>query len=127
MAQSSPGMTPAELEKKVAAYFSECEGLGIFPDRANMILYLGLPTGVYMRYEAGEGRRTAAFSEVLQKARLRREGWLSRAMFSDKNKVQSAVFHLRQPSNGGYSEKQETQGGMSIRLKLGDGESELLE
>jgi hypothetical protein len=120
-------MTPDELEKKVSAYFAECAAQDVFPDRADMIIYLGLPTNVYQRYETGEDDRCAAFSEVLKKARFMREGWLSRVMFSDKNKAQSAMFHLRQPSNGGYSERQEAQGGLNIRLKLGDGESDLVE
>ena len=127
MVQTPPAMTPEKLEKKVNDYFTECLAQDVFPDRAHMILFLGLPTDVYRQYETAEDSMDAAFSEVLKRARLRREGWLSRVMFSDKNKAQSAIFHLRQPMNGGYSEKQEAQGGMSFRLKLGDGESDLVE
>jgi hypothetical protein len=92
-----------------------------------MILYLGLPTDVYQRYESNEDNAYAPFAEVLKKARFRREGWLSRVMFSDKNRAQSAIFQLRQPMNGGYSERQEAPGAMSIRLKIGDGGSDLVE
>ena len=127
MARPRPNLTPGELEKRVSDYFTECAAQDVFPDRANMILYLKIPTDLYRQYETNENGGYAQFSEVLKKAQLKREGWLSRIMFSDKNRAQSAVFHLRQPINGGYSEKQEAQGSASVRVKIGDGESDLTE
>ncbi len=120
-------MTPDELASKVSAYFAECETLDVFPDRANMVLYLGLPWDTYCQYENNEDGKYAPFAEIFKNARLRREGWLSRVMFSDKNKVQSAIFHLRQSINGGYSDKQEAVSGLNIRLKIGDEDSDLLD
>jgi hypothetical protein len=120
-------MTPEELEVRVNAYFDVCAAEDVFPDRANMILYLGLPTAVFNLYENDEDEKNAAFSEVLRKARLKREGWLSRVMFADKNKAQSAIFQLRQPTNGSYSDRQETETGHSIRVKIDSGDPALLE
>ena len=99
----------------------------MFPDRANMILFVGLPTDQYERLESNEDGMWTPYAEVLRKAKLRREGWLTRAMFSDKNKAQSAIFQLRQTSNGGYSDRQEAPAGLNILLKLEGGDEALLE
>lgn len=120
-------MTPEELEAKVNAYFAECEAQDIFPDRANMIVHLGLPMDIYLKYESDEENHYTPFADVLRAARLKREGWLSRIMFSDKNKLQSAIFQLRQPVNGGYSDRQEAGGAVSILLKISGNDSELLD
>ncbi|SHI11397.1 hypothetical protein SAMN02745823_02535 [Sporobacter termitidis DSM 10068] len=119
-------MSPEALEARIGAYFAECEAREVFPDRANMIAWLGLPDDVYLRFETNEDGKYAPYAEVLKRARLRREGWLARAMFSDKNKAQSAMFQLRQPFNGGYSDKEDS-GVMTIRLKIDGGSSDLLD
>jgi hypothetical protein len=121
MEQEQNEMTPGELASRIGAYFAECLAQDAFPDRANMILYLGLSPDVFLRYEENEDEQYAPFADILKKARLRREGWLSRVMFSDKNRAQSAIFQLRQPINGGYSDKQEMPGGLNIRLKVNGG------
>lgn len=120
-------ITPEALETKIDAYFAECEALETFPDRANMIIHLGLPSDVYQRFETNVDNKYAPYAELLKKARLRREGWLSKAMFSDKNKAQSAIFQLRQPFNGGYSDKQEDTGTLTVRLIIDGGGSDLLD
>lgn len=120
-------ITPEELEARVNAYFDTCAAEDVFPDRANMILFLGLPTELHSHYENDGDIENAAYTEVLKKARLRREGWLSRAMFADKNKAQSAIFQLRQPTNGSYSDRQETETGLDIRVKIDGGDPALLE
>lgn len=125
--KGNPAVTPEDLEAKVNAYFAQCEAEDAFPDRANMIVYLDVPLDLYLKFEANEDDKYTLFSEVLKKARLKREGWLSRIMFSDKNRAQSAIFQLRQPVNGGYSDKQEDTGSMTIRLKIDGGSSDLLE
>ena len=52
--------------------------------------------------ENGKYRKHA---EALEKARLRREGWLNRTMLSEGKGATSFMFLLRQDENGGYMDK----------------------
>ena len=41
----------AELEREVDRYFAHCAEEDIFPDRADLIIFLGLSTDTYLKYE----------------------------------------------------------------------------
>lgn len=120
-------ITPRALEVLVDGYFDSCAALEVFPDRAGLLLALRLPLSVCRQYEINEDGRFDPYAEIMHRARLRRETWLARAMFTDKNKVQSAIFHLKQPANGGYCDKQEETGAIRFQLTIGDGDSTLLD
>lgn len=109
--------SPEELDMEMNRFFSDCETHDLFPDRADMIIYLGLSPDTYAMYERNPDGIYEGFSEVLKKAQLRREGWLTRAMFADK-KATPAMFLLKQTCNGGYAERPVTESTRQLEIKI---------
>lgn len=109
--------SPEELDTEMNRFFSDCEKHDLFPDRADMIIYLGLSLDTYDMYVSNPDGIYDGYAEVLKKARLRREGWLTRAMFADK-KATPAMFLLKQTCNGGYAERPVTESTLQLEIKI---------
>ena len=111
--------TPEELGRGVDAYFAQCEAEGVFPDWAGLKLFLGVFDDLcYEQLQQGDSREAAACREILAKAAARRESWLIRKMTSDNKAVQGCLNALKQPLNGGYSDRPREGGEIRLTINL---------
>lgn len=117
--------TPEALETAVEAYMADCERQGVFPDLAGMRLALGVSKTTLDRYakgrdgKAGEDDETAAaYREVLDRAKDKRESWLVRKMTSDNKAAQGCLNALKQPDNGGYIDRPVESGERTLTVNL---------
>lgn len=97
--------TVEALQEKIDQYFDKCEKDSTFPDRANMLLFLGISEDTIERYER-DGDKYPGYAEPIKNAKLRREGMLARGIFGgDSKEVTGMIFLSKQPSNGGYTDR----------------------
>lgn len=93
--------TPEECDRKVKYYFKDCEETRkVFPDEAGMLNYLDIDDDEYEAMKEDEDYR-----KIFRWALRRRRSWLERAMVSDNKKANGSMNALKQPQNGGYSDR----------------------
>ena len=100
-------ITPEQLRAAIDNYFSMNEAKGEFPDYAGMLVYLGNAEDeeVACLCEANpEIRKQFAY------AKKRRESFLIRRMTRDNKLANGCMNALKQPINGGYSDKSKEKG-----------------
>lgn len=108
-------LTPEQLKAAIDNYFKTNEAKGEFPDYAGMLVYLG---------NAEEEDVTILCEENLEirklfsYARKRRESFLARKMTRDNKSANGCMNALKQPINGGYSEKNEKKNEKKIIIDL---------
>lgn len=103
---------PEELEGYCAAYFEKCEAEGKNPTKPGLAVYLGISVDTYDRWMKNEDSRHTKHAAVLKKAE---------AMMSDllqQRKDTMALFLLKQPCYGGYTDKQADDGNQVLRVKV---------
>ena len=93
--------TPEECDKKVKYYFKDCEETRkVFPDEAGMLNYLDIDDEEYEEMKVHDD-----YKKIFRWAMRRRRSWLERAMVSDNKKANGSMNALKQPQNGGYSDR----------------------
>jgi hypothetical protein len=93
--------TPEECDKRVKYYFKDCEETRkVFPDEAGMLNYLDIEDEEYEAMKEDEN-----YKKIFRWALRRRRSWLERAMVSDNKKANGSMNALKQPQNGGYSDR----------------------
>lgn len=105
--------TAEEFAKAVQAYIDDSEDKGYFPDEAGLILWLKIGETTYREYGEREG-----FREVVARARLLRESWLTRKMTAEPKLAQGCLNNLKQPKNGGYIDKPQNDGPRELTINL---------
>ena len=113
MARPKTYKTAAELKKAVDAYFLDNEEKGEFPDYAGMLIYLGIKEKTVKTYSQDED-----YKEVFDEAQLRRESFLVRRMTKDNKLAQGCLNALKQPINGGYTDRPIDSGERKIVIEL---------
>lgn len=113
MARPKTYKTAAELKMAVDAYFLENEEKGEFPDYAGMLIYLGIKEKTVKTYSQDED-----YKEVFEEAQLRRESYLVRRMTKDNKLAQGCLNALKQPINGGYTDRPIDSGERKIVIEL---------
>ena len=93
--------TAAELKKRVDEYFASVEGAGDFPDYAGMKLFIGIKSDATINKYCED----AAFKDIFDEAELRRESFRVRTMARDNKRAQGCLNALKQPKNGGYTDR----------------------
>ena len=88
------------LENAIEKYFSDCKADGVFPDEAGMIVFLDISESTYERYSKDEELRP-----IIARARADRESWLVRRMTGEPKLAQGCLNALKQPKNGGYTDR----------------------
>ena len=106
--------TPEELDKKVKSYFFEVEERkNSFPDEAGMLNYLDITDEEYEALKADE-----KYERTFRFALRRRKSWLERQMVADNKKATGCMNALKQPQNGGYTDKPSENKDRKIIVKL---------
>lgn len=92
--------TPEDLQKAIALYFTNCQKGNVFPDYAGMKVFLKIKErDVKAMCENPE------YADVFEDAMYMRESFLARRMTSDNKQANGCMNALKQPINGGYSDK----------------------
>ena len=114
MARKKTYETAAALRKVVDQYFTECEAAGEFPDYAGMKIAIGL------RCEQTIARycEDPEYNEIFEEAKLRRESFLVRRMTKDNKLAQGCLNALKQPMNGGYTDRPIDTGERKLVIEL---------
>lgn len=126
---------PEDLERAVNEYFDQCEEDGVFPDEAGMRVFLNLSRSrldalasppssdctdskTIQEDYTGENNNYnyKKYREILARARDRRESWLARTATSTPKLAQGCLVALRQPSNGGWIDKNAGEQGASVSI-----------
>ena len=100
-------LTPEQLKAAIDNYFRTNEAKGEFPDYAGMLVYLGNAEEddvTILCEQNPEVRKLFAY------AQKRRESFLVRRMTRDNKLANGCMNALKQPRNGGYSDKNKEKG-----------------
>lgn len=100
-------LTPEQLKAAIDNYFKTNEAKGEFPDYAGMLVYLGNAEDedVAIACDANDEIR-----KLFAYAKKRRESFLIRRMTRDNKLANGCMNALKQPINGGYSDKNKEKG-----------------
>ena len=113
MARRKTYETVEALEKAVNAYFLKNEEAGEFPDYAGMLIHLGIKEATVKNY-----CKDPEYDSVFEEAKLRRESFLVRRMTKDNKLAQGCLNALKQPINGGYTDRPVESGERKIVIEL---------
>ena len=102
-----------EFENAVSAYIAHSEENNYFPDEAGLILWLKIGETTYRDYSERDGYR-----EIVARAKLYRESWLTRKMTAEPKLAQGCLNNLKQPKNGGYIDKPQDSGPRELTINL---------
>lgn len=106
---------PEELEGYCMAYFEWCKAAAKEPTKPGLAVYIGISVDTYDRWVANQDGRHAKHAAVLKKAQ---------AVMSDRlqqRKDTMALFLLKQPCYGGYSDAQADKGNQVLHVKVSFG------
>jgi hypothetical protein len=92
--------SPAKLREAINIYFTQCQRGNTFPDYAGMKVFLKLK-----ERDVKALCEDPDFADVFEEAMYMRESFLSRKMTNDARAATGCMNLLKQPINGGYSEK----------------------
>lgn len=109
---------PEDLERAINEYFDSCEEQGVFPDSAGMRVFLNLSQErldqlCKEEYNPGSFKK---YQAITARARDRRESWLARTATSTPKLAQGCLNALKQPSNGGWIDKNAGEQGASVSI-----------
>ena len=103
---------PEELEGYCDAYFQKCKETDEQPTKPGLAVYIGISVDTYNRWVKNEDGRHSKHAAVLKK---------SEAIMSDllqQRKDSMALFLLKQPCYGGYSDQQQVQATGTLHFKV---------
>lgn len=94
-----------EFNDKIDEFIDRVEdGTYSVPSDYNLIRFLGIKTNRLKYYKDNIDQH--GYRDGFEKLKMYREDfWTKKSL--DKNTQTSAIFHLKQPMNGGYQDKQE--------------------
>lgn len=92
--------TPEELRQAIRIYFTQCQKSDTFPDYAGMKVFLKIKERDVTRM-----CEDPEFADVFEDAMYMRESYLARRVSADNRMASGCMNLLKQPINGGYSEK----------------------
>lgn len=92
--------TPDKLREAIGIYFTQCQKSNTFPDYAGMKVFLKIK-----ERDVKAMCEDQDFADVFEEAMYMRESFLSRRMTSDNKLANGCMNALKQPINGGYSDK----------------------
>lgn len=105
-------LTPEEVEGFCEAYFEKCKTEQKEPTKPGLCVYLGISVDTYDSWRSNKNGKTARIAPVLKKAE---------AIMSDRlqqRKDSMALFLLKQPCYGGYTDIQSNQANGTLHVKV---------
>lgn len=109
---------PKKLAVAVNQYFADCESRDVFPDEPGMRLYLRIRKEDVDRMLDPKNKHYEQYKEIFDTAMDRRSSWLERTMVSQPKLAQGCMNALKQPANGGYTDRPKDTGTKKITLNV---------
>ncbi len=122
--------TASEFALKMDAFINYCESDGIGATDYQLINFFKISPAVLKKYRLADntdGTVKAGISTALKKLDFYREDATIRQIVAEPKLTSHGAFKLRQEHWGGWGDKQEAGQGFNIRVRVGDGSSELLD
>lgn len=111
-------LTPRMLRRRCESYFARCDETDMLYGEAGLALHLGVDLETLRAWY--DGRDRPELTEEVRRAYLRIQSQLeSSPAYVGKGMVSKAVFLMKQPRLGGYQEKPEGTGELTVTVKLG--------
>ena len=92
--------TPEALQQAISLYFNNCQKGNVFPDYKGMLVFLKIK-----ERDVKAMCENPDYADVFEDAMYARESALVRKMTSDNKAANGCMNALKQPINGGYSDK----------------------
>ena len=126
---------PEDMRAAINRYFDDCETKDCLPDYPGMVLSLKLKTkkalesyadpAKWLKRCGGDEKKAKELAEeygdILEEAKLRRESYLVRIMASDNKRAQGCLNALKQPENGGYTDRPPENQEKVLKVQIGFG------
>ena len=125
---------PEDMRREVINYFDFCakNKPPILPDYPGMVIFLKFRSKQSLeRYadpathlkrcggdEEAAKKLADAYAEILEEAKLRRESYLARIMSSDNKRAQGCLNLLKQPENGGYTDRPPESNEKTLNIRV---------
>lgn len=125
--------TAAAFTKNMDAFISYCECEGIDATDYQLIKFFGISPAAFERYRSANKMNSDSIHNAesyrmsFKKLELYREDATIRQIVSDSKLTSHGAFKLKQPHWGGWSDKQDAASDVTVRMKIGDGDSTLLD
>lgn len=111
--------TPEKLRAAIADYMNDCGKKEVFPDFAGMCLALKISKATLKKYcDPEQNENAEAFKDVLDEAAAMRESYLVRIMVTDNKRAQGCLNALKQPENGGYTDRPAESGEKTLKVQI---------
>lgn len=99
--------TVEELDKKIDEYFSLNNTKDNIPKWPSMLNHLELSDSTLLKYRTNEKYIKQGYADVIKKAERRFSETLMQLAVDHPNLQSLVIFLLKQPHNGGYTDKQQ--------------------
>ena len=117
MANTRKIESPEMLAKHIDNFIKYCEDGGGIPSDYELIKFLSISASTLERYKAGEGTYKG-YEIPFKKLQLFREHRLLRQLEESRGNNTAAIFQLKQPKNGGYTDAPQNQGDQGVTVTL---------
>lgn len=97
------------LEAKIDEYFNYYETIDKAPTWANMLLYIDISDDTLLRYRTDEEYINKGYADAIKKAEKRHCDFWQQLCLEKPNLQTFCIFELKQPHNGGFSDKQQIE------------------
>lgn len=130
---TSDAYTAKAFAEKMDAFIGFCESEGMDATDYQLIKYFEISPTCLEEYRTHDKlnddsiEKYEGFAAALKKLDLYREDATIRQVVSDPKLTSHGAFKLRQPHWGGWGDKPDAASDVSIRMKIGDGDSTLLD
>lgn len=101
--------TAEELENKIDEYFDSHNSKENIPKWPGMLNYLRVSDDTLLNYRTKETYIKNGYAEVIKRAERRFSEKLMQLAVDNPNLQSLCIFLLKQPHNGGYTDKQVTE------------------
>lgn len=125
--------TAESFAVKMDAFISYCDSEGVEATDYQLVKFFELSPIMLEKYRASDKmngdskHKTDGFQAALKKLDLYREDATIRQIVSEPKLTSHGALKLRQPHWGGWNDKQSDAQDVTVRLKIGNGDSELLD
>ena len=114
--------TPEELNDKIDEYFNSHNTKDNIPKWPGMLNHIGLSDEMLRLYRTEEKYIRAGYLEVVKRAERRFSETLIQLGVDNPNLQSLVIFLLKQPHNGGYTDKQVIEAkDVSVNIKFEGG------
>lgn len=119
--------TVDKLSCAIDKYFTEQAANDKAPTWHSMLLKLDISDDTLLNYRNNKDNKYPGYSEAIKRAERRLSEFWQQFAIEHPNLQSYCIFQLKQPHNGGLSDKTEVSQDVKIQIQIGSGQDKLLE